>query len=728
MFSPQNTLSKSQIQSGLKWLYVEGIGSFGLDSIVSSGLLTAYALALGASIFQVGFLGATPFIFQPLQLLFVPMTDALCRRKLVATTTWFVVILIWIPFALLPFLDLSPPHQIVGLMILASLQGILRPLIALNWQSWLRDLIPGPVMGNVFARRLALGSMSAIVFSLAASLFVDYWRTTSKDHTEVQGFSFVLLFGVATLGMLSFLSMARIPELRMFRRTTSLSTPFQGLGAPFKDSQFRRLLMFLFMRTFYVALATPFFAVYMLQQLAYPISVVIAFTALSQLTNASILPLWGRLVDWFGAKAVMLASGSLMALVLPLWSLLASVDRGTAGSQFLVYTLIAFCMAMLGMSAAGTNVATGVMTMKRAKEQTSNAYLSIASVAGSLGAGLGPLIGGLVIDVLLQRHLTIHVEWSGPAFTRGFTGLHFGGYEFLFQLAFLFGLIASHLLAHLHEGEYQTREVVVDALFKNSADMVRSMSAIPGIRYLHAPVALVSHIPGMDTVLGLTLHQFSNAIRLAVETSQSSTRSARALSIFVRMSLARVLRGQGDLEVHAEEIACQAARGAAHAIWDLDTDPQLVIRGSLLGIAQEMGARMDPKGARRALRGIIRGVVRGAHESRQDLPRLVPTIFTAGMQAAAEMEISPARAARIIRDALIYTSRRIGYRVARSVDTQLDVLMRDKPQGVPMCDKPQGVLMRDKPQDVLMRDKPQGVLMRDKLQDVLMRDKLQDVP
>ncbi len=209
MFSPRDTLFKSQIQSGLQWLYVEGIGSFGLDSIVSSGLLTAYARALGASIFQVGFLGATPFIFQPLPLLFVPLTDALCRRKLVATVTWFVVVLLWIPFALLPFLDLTPPHRVAGLMILASLQGILRPLVALNWQSWLRDLIPGPVMGNVFARRLALGSISAIVFSLASSLFVDYWRTSSEGHTEVHGFSFAFLFGVATLGVLRPLSRGR---------------------------------------------------------------------------------------------------------------------------------------------------------------------------------------------------------------------------------------------------------------------------------------------------------------------------------------------------------------------------------------------------------------------------------------------------------------------------------------------------------------------------------------
>ncbi len=184
----------------------------------------------------------------------------------------------------------------------------------------------------------------------------------------------------------------------------------------------------------------------------------------------------------------------------------------------------------------------------------------------------------------------------------------------------------------------------------------------------------------MDTVLGLTLFQFSNTLRLAVEASHSSSRSARGLSTTVRLNLAHLLRGKRDLEIHAEEIAYQAARGAAHAIWDVEADPELIIRGSLMGIAQELGERMDERGSRRALRGIVRGVFRGAHESRQDLKKHIPTIFKAAMNAAAELEIGPGQAERIIRDAMIYTSRRIGRRVARNVDSQMDVLLHHKPK------------------------------------------------
>ncbi len=678
MFRLHDSLSRQQIRSGLKWLYAEGIASLGFNSIISSGFLTAYALLLGANVFQVGFLGAAPFIFQPLQLLFVPLTDALRRRKLLSVLLWCTVTLLWIPIALLPMMDGPASRRVAGLMLLVSLQGMLRSLLAVNWQSWLRDLIPGPVMGHVFARRLAFGSVAAIVFSLSASLFVDYWRTAGSAAAELQGYTLMLFCGAATLGVMSPVCIAQIPELRMHRPAEPRPSLFAGLGAPVQDPEYRRILVFLFMRTFYTTLATPFFAVYMLQQLAYPVSLVIAFTALSQAANAWILHLWGNYVDRFGAKAIMMVSSSLMMLILPLWSLVASVDRGTISSGYLVYGLIGFCMVLLGLSTAGTNIATGVMIMRRTKGQNSNAYMSTASIAGSLGAAAGPLIGGRLIDVLLQRQLTIHIEWIGPAATHGFAGLTMGGYEFLFQLAFVLGLIASNLLAHIQEGQNHHRSVVVDALFKNSADMVRAINAIPGIRYLQAPVEFMRHIPGLDTVLGLTLYQFSNAMRLTVETSHATTKSVWTLASAVKVNMARVLKGKGHLEAHAEDIAYHAARGAAHAIWELDTDPRLVIRGSLLGIAQELGERMDHKGTRRALRGIVRGVVRGAHETRQDLNALTPAIYKAGIDAAGEMGISPTQADRIIRGAMIYTSTRIGRRAARHVHAQLDRIKHQK--------------------------------------------------
>ena len=672
LFRQHDSLSKSQIRAGLKWLYTEGIASMGMGSILGGGFLTAYALLLGANVFQVGFVGAAPFIFQPLQLAYVPVTDYLRRRKLLTLLPWILVTLLWIPAALLPFSGLPASRQVSALMVIVSVQGVLRPLIAVNWQSWLRDLIPGRLMGAVFSRRLAYGTIAAIGLGLSASLFVDYWRTTGDAGTEIQGYTFVFLSCVAILGFMSPWCMARIPERRSQPGIPSGRSRLAGLGAPVQDREYRPILWFLFMRNFYTALAAPFFVVYMLEKLAFPLSLVIGFGTLSQAANVSILSVWGKYADRFGAKVVMMASGSLMLLLLPLWSLVSSVHQGGAG--FLVYPLIGFCMVLQGLATAGTNVASGIMTMKRAGHQRTSAYLSLASMAGNLGAGLGPLVGGRLIDVLLQRQLTIHVDWIGPSAAVEFAGLSLGGYEFLFLLAFLLGLVTSSLLARIHERQDHSRSVVLDELYKDSAATVRALNSIPGARFLQVPVSVARSVPGVDTVLGLTLYQFSTTMRLAVATSQVGSRSVRNLSSSVRGSLAQMLQGRRNLESHAEEIAYHAARAAVQAVEDVNLDPRLVVQDSLKGIVQEMEHRLQGQRSRQILRGTVRGAVRGTYETQQDLEALIPTIYQAGMTAAAELGLPPERGDSVVRGAIQYTAAYIRPRLSRNVRAQLETL------------------------------------------------------
>jgi len=57
------------------------------------------------------------------------------------------------------------------------------------------------------------------------------------------------------------------------------------LVMPFKDNNFKNLLIFLGSWNFAVNLAAPFFTVYMLKRLQLGISLVIALTVLSQVMN-----------------------------------------------------------------------------------------------------------------------------------------------------------------------------------------------------------------------------------------------------------------------------------------------------------------------------------------------------------------------------------------------------------------------------------------------------------
>ena len=84
ILQPRPTLSEQEIKTGLHWLTWEGAVSLGFNSITTSGILVAFALALGADNFQIGVLAAIPFIMQTLQIPGIWLVEKLRRRKAIA--------------------------------------------------------------------------------------------------------------------------------------------------------------------------------------------------------------------------------------------------------------------------------------------------------------------------------------------------------------------------------------------------------------------------------------------------------------------------------------------------------------------------------------------------------------------------------------------------------------------------------------------------------------------
>ena len=55
---PKPTISDEDVKAGLKWLTLERAVSMGFNSITTSGIVAAFALALGANNLQIGVLAA----------------------------------------------------------------------------------------------------------------------------------------------------------------------------------------------------------------------------------------------------------------------------------------------------------------------------------------------------------------------------------------------------------------------------------------------------------------------------------------------------------------------------------------------------------------------------------------------------------------------------------------------------------------------------------------------
>jgi MFS family permease len=373
------------------------------------------------------------------------------------------------------------------------------------------------------------------------------------------------------------------------------------LAAPFRDRNYRKLLRFLFLWGLAINLATPFFAVYMLERLGLPLSAVIGFSILSQAFNIAFLRVWGRLIDQFGSKAVLSLCVSLYLLVILGWAFTAMPDR-----YFLTIPLLVMLHVLAGIAAAGVTLSIGTIGLKLAPSGQATAYLAGAGLAINLGAGLGPLLGGLFADHF--RHLDLDA-------------LHLTGFDFLFGTAFILGLVILPLLGGVREEGEASREVVLEALRAPIRQLSRPLSTVAGLSFLSQfPYAYLRKVPvpGLDVALGVTAYQVAEIARLATVATQHGRRTTARLAKALEDGLSVAWGAGGEEEgKYRLDVAREAARGSMHALDKLARmDVGKLAHQAVLGVVQVLrGSELDTLDA---LRGAGYGVVQGADEVQGD--------------------------------------------------------------------------------------------------------------
>ncbi len=613
IFKPKPTLSEEELQDGLKWWTREGAASQGFWSITTSGFLAAYALALGCNNFQIGILAALPLLTQPLQILSVPLIEKLRWRKAIAFSTWLVAQIFWLPIALIPFFaDVPGSIAVLMLLTIIGVRGIFAAICACAWNSWMKDLIPQQILGSSFARRQARAGFIGMAFGLLAAYFVDYWESSNTGDSQVLGYTYALLFGIVFLGLISPLLMTRIPEPLMQPPDEPRSSLFSTLRIPFRDPNYRPLLAFLFFWGLALNLAIPFFAVYMLQWLELSLTVVIGFSVLSQMFNILFLRVWGGLSDRFGIKAITALSASLYSLVILGWTFTTMPDRYSFTIPLLVILHI-----LAGIASAGVTIGTGTIAMKVAPGGKATSYLAVASVATSLGAGLGPLIGGKFADYFSVRELSLDFTWIDPDGISEILALSFTGFDFLFAIAFILGIFTLNaLLAVREEGEV-SRDVVLAALFQPGRQFSRPMSSVPGLNFLgQFPYGYLRRVPvpGLDVAIGVTAYQIAQTAKIATAAAIQGGATARKIARSLQESLAEI--GERSIESgrpeHRFEVARQAIRGTVHALDEAGEDILRLAQSAMSGVLKSFG--WDRVNRPELLRGASYGFVEAVEE------------------------------------------------------------------------------------------------------------------
>ena len=652
LFQPKPTLTDEETAAGMKWLTREGAASMGFGSITGSGFLAAFALLMGANNFQIGILAALPFLLQPTQILMLTIVERLKMRKLLAVSTWALSQAIWIPIALIPlFMEIPSALSVSSLLGLVALRSLLAAACNAGYNSWLRDLVPPNALGGFFSKRLTLATVASIIFGLAASFFVDFWNTQNPGDSGVYGYTIAMLAGAIFIGMASPVFMALVPEPLMQTPVGGRPSMKDSLLMPLRDRNFRQLMNFLFFRGFTANLAIPFFAVYMLDRLGLPLTAVIALTVVSQLTNILFLRVWGPMTDRLGSKVILSVCSSLLLLVVLGWTFTTLPDRHTMTIPLLVILHI-----FAGIAIAGINVATGVIGMKLAPADNAAPYLAGASLATNLGAGLAPLVGGRFADFFGVRVFYISVGWIDPTRTVDLPAFHLTGYDFLFAVSFVLGILSLNTLTTIREEGEASREAVIDELMAGSADMTRAMSSVPGLRFAaQFPYSYLRHVPGVDVAVGVTAYQLASSARAATVAAGRGGASAETIARRVSTAVRNTTTDVGDAGV---EVALHTARGVLNAANQVEGNVETLARGALIGTTQALGRSVSSPA--HALSGTAQGIVRGAHETGADLSEAVMGTLNGARDVSSRLGLSEREAVQSVSDSLLAEAQDIG--------------------------------------------------------------------
>lgn len=200
---------------------------------------------------------------------------------------------------------------------------------------------------------------------------------------------------------------------------------------------------------------------------------------ISQLFYIAFLRVWGPLTDRFSNKSVMEMSGILLVFSVIAWPFITLPE-----AYFLTLPLLTLVHILSGVALAGVSLASFNFAFKLAPRGNTTKYLALNGALVSVGMGVGPILGGLVADVLGSMELSLTFRWFGSEEGRTAYLLNFRGLDFLFFVAFVLGLYALHLLSLVHEKGEVPRGVVYREFLGETRRMVRNLSSIGGLSHL----------------------------------------------------------------------------------------------------------------------------------------------------------------------------------------------------------------------------------------------------
>ncbi|MCX5708650.1 MAG: MFS transporter [Candidatus Omnitrophica bacterium] len=372
-------MQRHAIKKSLRVSFWDGVFAAAMTGLTAE-YFTPYALALKASVSQIGLLTALPSLAGSFsQLKSADITESVGSRRKVICFLVFLQALVLLPVVFVPHLFKN--WAVGSLIVLVSLFNVFGAFSLPVWQSLMTDYLPYNKRGRYFGwRNKVLGGVT-IISLFGAGMTLNFFKSNIL-------LGFLIIFSLACLcRFICVYFLAQMYESRQHLKKEAYFSFWDFLKRA-RESNFARFVIFNSAFIFCVYLASPFFSVLMLKDLKFNYFTYTVLISTVSIAAIFTIDRWGRSADRIGSIKVLRVS-SLLIASLPFWWIL---------NQHPVYLI--FAQVLSGIAWAGFNLCSVNFIYDAVTPAKRTRCIAYFYFFNGLAICLGSFVGGLLANRL----------------------------------------------------------------------------------------------------------------------------------------------------------------------------------------------------------------------------------------------------------------------------------------------------------------------------------------
>lgn len=356
-----------------------------------------YAKSLGASATILGIIAG----MMPLMVIFqIPAAHYVARvgYKRFVYAGWGTRVIFIFVIALVPltysFLDTTSRLGLILMLLFCF--NLSRGISSAGWLPWITSIVPPSLRGHYLARDAAWVNSASCIGLLLSAVCLST-PTPNPNLPAPWQFSVLFLFS-GVMGAISLTFLKRIPEGQAPEHVRASNTPVPW-GEIINYPPFKKLVAMAVAWSVAYGGMQAFTVAFLKVAAGMPESKILALNAGAFVGGLSSLWFLGSRLDHLGSKPVLTFSFCTWILITTGWAFLA----GMAGASVVVVLALQFLM---GLFAALVSMSNTRLVMAVVPLMGRDHFFALFSVLTNVCLGLAPILWGLLIDAVGQRHIT----------------------------------------------------------------------------------------------------------------------------------------------------------------------------------------------------------------------------------------------------------------------------------------------------------------------------------